>query len=250
MAPGVDVGIHAQRHAHAPAVGDGELVEAIELARRFDVDGVHVEGDGAGELRRRLADAGEDDVSGGEAAAQRHVDLAHRVGVDAAAERAHQPHDGQRGVGLQRVVDGMRARAEGGIEALVGVADGAGAVDVARRADGRRHLRDGYRLDAKTARDMLQERVSHDETCDDTVKHGSGRPRARIGRGPWYSERRLAVPPMSVDTTSAQPDAIDTLIQRCLAGDQTAWEQIVRQHWRKVFNVAYKFTGSTTTPRT
>ena len=39
------------------------------------------------------------------------------------------------------------------------------------------------------------------------------------------------------------PDSIDTLIQRCLAGEQTAWEQIVRQHWRKVFNIAYKFTG-------
>jgi RNA polymerase sigma factor (sigma-70 family) len=39
------------------------------------------------------------------------------------------------------------------------------------------------------------------------------------------------------------PDAMDALIARCLAGDQTAWEQIVRQHWRKVFNIAYKFTG-------
>jgi RNA polymerase sigma-70 factor (ECF subfamily) len=39
------------------------------------------------------------------------------------------------------------------------------------------------------------------------------------------------------------PDGIDALIQRCLAGDQDAWAQIVRQHWRKVFNIAYKFTG-------
>ena len=39
------------------------------------------------------------------------------------------------------------------------------------------------------------------------------------------------------------PDSIDAIIQRCLAGDQIAWEQIVRQHWRKVFNIAYKFTG-------
>jgi RNA polymerase sigma-70 factor (ECF subfamily) len=39
------------------------------------------------------------------------------------------------------------------------------------------------------------------------------------------------------------PDAIETLIHRCLAGDQAAWEAIVRQHWRKVFNVAYKFVG-------
>lgn len=36
---------------------------------------------------------------------------------------------------------------------------------------------------------------------------------------------------------------MDDLIQRCLAGDQDAWAEIVRQHWRKVFNIAYKFTG-------
>jgi RNA polymerase sigma factor (sigma-70 family) len=39
------------------------------------------------------------------------------------------------------------------------------------------------------------------------------------------------------------PDALEALIQRCLKGDQAAWEAIVRQHWRKVFNVAYKFVG-------
>src|SRR5205814_1405849 len=43
---------------------------------------------------------------------------------------------------------------------------------------------------------------------------------------------------------STEPgDAIEALIQRCLQGDQVAWEQIVRQFWRKVFNVAYKFVG-------
>ena len=36
---------------------------------------------------------------------------------------------------------------------------------------------------------------------------------------------------------------MDVLIERCLSGDQVAWEQIVRQHWRKVFNLAYKFVG-------
>ncbi len=39
------------------------------------------------------------------------------------------------------------------------------------------------------------------------------------------------------------PDVIESLIKRCLAGDQLAWEQIVKQYWRKVFNVAYKFVG-------
>ena len=41
----------------------------------------------------------------------------------------------------------------------------------------------------------------------------------------------------------AQAPTVDELIERCLAGDQQAWEQIVRMHWRKVFNVAYKFVG-------
>jgi RNA polymerase sigma-70 factor (ECF subfamily) len=48
---------------------------------------------------------------------------------------------------------------------------------------------------------------------------------------------------MPADLPAAPPDATETLIQRCLQGDQTAWDAIVRQYWRKVFNVAYKFVG-------
>src|SRR5512134_2523399 len=48
---------------------------------------------------------------------------------------------------------------------------------------------------------------------------------------------------MSVDSPAAQPATPDSLIEQCLSGDQAAWEAIVRQHWRKVFNVAYKFVG-------
>ncbi len=43
--------------------------------------------------------------------------------------------------------------------------------------------------------------------------------------------------------TPEAPESIETLIQRCLTGDQLAWEAIVRQYRRKVFNVAYKFVG-------
>ena len=48
---------------------------------------------------------------------------------------------------------------------------------------------------------------------------------------------------MSADSAAAQPATPDSLIEQCLAGDQVAWEQIVRQNRRKVFNVAYKFVG-------
>jgi RNA polymerase sigma-70 factor (ECF subfamily) len=49
---------------------------------------------------------------------------------------------------------------------------------------------------------------------------------------------------MTADLVTQQPPGIDTLIEQCLDGNQAAWEQIVRLHWRKVFNVAYKFVGS------
>jgi RNA polymerase sigma-70 factor (ECF subfamily) len=47
---------------------------------------------------------------------------------------------------------------------------------------------------------------------------------------------------MPGDLLTVEPTS-DVLIERCLRGDQRAWETIVRQHWRKVFNVAYKFVG-------
>ncbi|HZM62972.1 MAG TPA: sigma-70 family RNA polymerase sigma factor [Vicinamibacterales bacterium] len=49
---------------------------------------------------------------------------------------------------------------------------------------------------------------------------------------------------MSADSSSASTQATDEIIERCLNGDQAAWESIVRLYRRKVFNVAYKFVGS------
>src|ERR1700730_4637536 len=54
---------------------------------------------------------------------------------------------------------------------------------------------------------------------------------------------------MSADEPAESPDApvgtatVERLIRRCLAGDQLAWEAIVRQYRRKGLNVAYKFVG-------
>jgi RNA polymerase sigma-70 factor (ECF subfamily) len=48
---------------------------------------------------------------------------------------------------------------------------------------------------------------------------------------------------MSVDPPAVETATIDQLIERCLQGDQLAWDAIVRQYRRKVFNVAYKFVG-------
>ena len=49
---------------------------------------------------------------------------------------------------------------------------------------------------------------------------------------------------MSGDAAPGAPQPIDQLIQRCLSGDQAAWETIVRLYRRKVFNIAYTFVGT------
>jgi len=39
-------------------------------------------------------------------------------------------------------------------------------------------------------------------------------------------------------------DADSSLVERCLNGEETAWEDLVRAHSRRVYAVCYRFTGS------
>lgn len=51
----------------------------------------------------------------------------------------------------------------------------------------------------------------------------------------------------SVPETQLRPSAGEhsqaDLVQRCLEGDAAAWDALVRLHWRRVFNIAYKFVA-------
>ncbi|HVW83891.1 MAG TPA: sigma-70 family RNA polymerase sigma factor [Bryobacteraceae bacterium] len=38
-------------------------------------------------------------------------------------------------------------------------------------------------------------------------------------------------------------DLDSTLVERCLSGDDAAWEHLVRQHTRRVYGLCYRFTG-------
>jgi RNA polymerase sigma-70 factor (ECF subfamily) len=38
--------------------------------------------------------------------------------------------------------------------------------------------------------------------------------------------------------------AIFALVRRCVSGDAAAWEELVKQHHRRIYNVCYRFTGS------
>lgn len=41
-----------------------------------------------------------------------------------------------------------------------------------------------------------------------------------------------------------EAQAVAALVRRCLAGDAAAWEELVRTHHRRIYNICYRFTGS------
>ena len=53
----------------------------------------------------------------------------------------------------------------------------------------------------------------------------------------------VTVPGFEADETLEQ-DA--QLVQHCLQGDGSAWEELVRHHSRRIFNICYRFTGNGT----
>lgn len=40
------------------------------------------------------------------------------------------------------------------------------------------------------------------------------------------------------------PQAVASLVERCLGGDASAWEEIVRTYNRRIYNICYRFAGS------
>jgi RNA polymerase sigma-70 factor (ECF subfamily) len=43
---------------------------------------------------------------------------------------------------------------------------------------------------------------------------------------------------------SAAMDLDQQLVERCLAGEENAWEDLVKVHTRRVYSICYRFTGS------
>src|SRR5260370_464151 len=51
-------------------------------------------------------------------------------------------------------------------------------------------------------------------------------------------------PPYPRVRTSASLDADTQLVERCLSGQDAAWEDLVKLHTRRVFGICYRFTNS------
>jgi len=54
---------------------------------------------------------------------------------------------------------------------------------------------------------------------------------------PWVAGGEAAKSTVDLDST---------LVERCLSGDDSAWEELLRQHTRRVYGICYRFTGRDT----
>src|ERR1035438_6471598 len=69
-----------------------------------------------------------------------------------------------------------------------------------------------------------------------TPSFGTGRSRNCVP--PTERACSLRSPP-----TGAFTDLDHSLVERCLSGDEAAWEDLVRTHTRRVYGLCYRFTG-------
>ena len=61
------------------------------------------------------------------------------------------------------------------------------------------------------------------------------------GSLPYAGGRATGMREGQVLRNSLDPD--HNVVERCLAGDETAWDDLVRQHTRRVYGLCYRFTG-------
>jgi RNA polymerase sigma-70 factor (ECF subfamily) len=72
---------------------------------------------------------------------------------------------------------------------------------------------------------------------------------AATGLFPWIGSIPVASRPNGLSKPvdpEIQIDAEARLVERCLAGDDGAWENLVKTHTRRVYAICYRFTGSDT----
>jgi RNA polymerase sigma-70 factor (ECF subfamily) len=63
--------------------------------------------------------------------------------------------------------------------------------------------------------------------------------------GPSFGPgRRIALPQSWSAESGATLDADARLVERCLSGDEAAWEDLVRNYTRRVYSICYRFTNS------
>jgi hypothetical protein len=81
-----------------------------------------------------------------------------------------------------------------------------------------------------------------------TVRQVTTPGRLAAGEGSWWRQvpSRISADQILKSREILRPllDADNQLVERCLGGEEAAWEDLVKVHTRRVYGICYRFTGS------
>src|SRR5665213_531871 len=66
---------------------------------------------------------------------------------------------------------------------------------------------------------------------------------AEAATATWVHANLVSPGAIWTGTAKTNVESDSTLVERCLSGDDAAWEQLVRLHTRRVYGLCYRFTG-------
>ncbi len=148
---GIDVRIDADGDARGLAHLGRNARQQLELGLGFDVEAEDVGGERGAQLVFRLADAGEQDLAGGDAGGQRALQFTARDHVGAGAELGQRAQHRLVGVRLHGVADQHLLAGEGVGEDTIVPLERRGRIAIERRADGCGQLGQVHRLGVQHA---------------------------------------------------------------------------------------------------
>jgi len=104
-------------------------------------------------------------------------------------------------------------------------------------------VRSGYRTKSATARKLVRH-----PSFGTFVVSAQGKIAARSQAGttrPFAAPQPKPAVPNERSLNRLEENALTAaLVRRCIAGDATAWEDLVKQQNRRIYNICYRFTGS------
>ena len=104
-------------------------------------------------------------------------------------------------------------------------------------------VRSGYRTKSEAAHKLIRHPASRTFAASAPAKIAAGSRSGMVVPVAVPQPRQAVLNERSLSRLE-ESTLTNTLVRRCIAGDASAWEDLVKQQNRRIYNICYRFTGS------
>src|SRR5205823_287886 len=104
-------------------------------------------------------------------------------------------------------------------------------------------VRSGYRAKSLAVHKLIRHPVSKTFAASAPAKIAAGTRSGMVVQVMVPQPRQAALKERSLSRLEENAFT-NVLVRRCIAGDASAWEELVKQQNRRIYNICYRFTGS------